>query len=516
MITDFTGLLTATVFLPAAGALVILILLKEDRNIRLFAALVGVTDLALSLLVFMLFDRTTGAARFQLVDRFDWITSQSVNASYFLGVDGLSAPLVLLTGLLGLCAVLASWSISTRVKEYFIWLLLLQTAVMGVFVSLDLLLFFLFWELELLPMYMLISTWGTGRKEYSAMKFLIFTILGSASMLIAIVAVFISSDVGTFDMTRLLEPGTMLSSATVVIPLGALFWLFFFAFAIKLPTWPVHTWLPDAHTDAPTAASVMLAGVMLKMGGYGLLRINVGMFPQQVHAFAWLLVALGVFSVLYGAVVTLRQTDLKRLIAFSSVSHMGLVLVGIGSVGVATGEVTATGLSGAAMQLFTHGTITGLLFLGVGLVYERTHTRYIPDLGGLANRMPVVAVAFLIAGLASLGLPGLSGFVSEILVFFGTFRAFPWLTVLAVLGIILAAGYILWMFQRTLFGPRREQFNGLKDASLVESVPLVLMVISIIAVGVYPAFLTEVFQAGLEPMVTVLNDMLAGQVVKGQ
>jgi NADH-quinone oxidoreductase subunit M len=348
------------------------------------------------------------------------------------------------------------------------------------------------------------------------MKFLIFTILGSASMLIAIVAVFISSDVGTFDMTRLLEPGTMLSSATVVIPLGALFWLFFFAFAIKLPTWPVHTWLPDAHTDAPTAASVMLAGVMLKMGGYGLLRINVGMFPQQVHAFAWLLVALGVFSVLYGAVVTLRQTDLKRLIAFSSVSHMGLVLVGIGSVGVATGEVTATGLSGAAMQLFTHGTITGLLFLGVGLVYERTHTRYIPDLGGLANRMPVVAVAFLIAGLASLGLPGLSGFVSEILVFFGTFRAFPWLTVLAVLGIILAAGYILWMFQRTLFGPRREQFNSLKDASLVESVPLVLMVISIIAVGVYPAFLTEVFQAGLEPMVTVLNDMLAGQVVKGQ
>jgi NADH-quinone oxidoreductase subunit M len=514
--SGFTGLLTATVFLPAAGALVILVLLKGDRNIRPFAALVGVGDLALSLLVFILFDRTEGAVRFQLVDRFDWITSQSVNASYFLGMDGLSAPLVLLTGLLGLCAILASWSISIRVKEYFIWLLILQTAVMGVFVSLDLLLFFLFWELELVPMYMLISTWGTGRKEYSAMKFLIFTILGSASMLIAIVAVFISSDTGNFDLTRLLEPGTMLNSASVVMPLGSLFWLFFVAFAIKLPTWPVHTWLPDAHTDAPTAASVMLAGVMLKMGGYGLLRINVGMFPQQVHAFAWVLVALGVISVLYGGVVTLRQTDLKRLIAYSSVSHMGLVLVGIGSVGIATGEVTTIGLSGAAMQLFTHGTITGLLFLGVGLVYERTHTRYIPDLGGLANRMPVVAVAFLIAGLASLGLPGLSGFVSEILVFFGTFRAFPWPTVLAVLGIILAAGYILWMLQRTLFGPTREQFNGLTDAYLVEAVPLALMVISIIAVGVYPAFLTEVFQAGLEPTVAVLNDMLAAPVTMGQ
>jgi NADH-quinone oxidoreductase subunit M len=513
VISGFAGLLTATVFLPTAGALVILILLKTDRSIRFFATLVGIADLALSMMVFILFDHTAGAARFQLVDRFDWITSQTVSASYFLGVDGLSTPLVLLTGLLGLCAILASWHIGFRVKEYFIWLLLLQTAVMGVFTSLDFLLFFLFWELELVPMYMLISTWGTGRKEYSAMKFLIFTILGSASMLVAIVAVFISREVGTFDMTRLLEPGTMLSPAFVVLPLESLFWLFFVAFAIKLPTWPVHTWLPDAHTDAPTAASVMLAGVMLKMGGYGLLRVNLGMFPEQVHAFAWVLVALGVISVLYGAVVTLRQTDLKRLIAYSSVSHMGLVLVGVGSVGIATGQISTTGLSGAAMQLFTHGTITGLLFLGVGLVYEKTHTRYIPDLGGLANRMPLVAVTFLIAGLASLGLPGLSGFVSEILVFFGAFRAFPWPTALAVLGIILAAGYILWMIQRTLFGPGREQFNSLTDASLVEVVPLLLMVISIIVVGVYPVFLTDVFQAGLDPMVAVINDMLANRVV---
>jgi NADH-quinone oxidoreductase subunit M len=516
VITGFSGLLTATVFLPAAGGLVILLLLRGDRNIRWFAALIGVADLALSALVLLGFNSADGAARFQMVDRFNWITSQTINSSYFLGVDGLSAPLVLLTGLLGLCAILASWHIATRVREYFFWLLLLQTAVMGVFTSLDLLLFFLFWELELLPMYLLIANWGTGRKEYSAMKFLIFTILGSAAMLVAIVAVLISPDVGTLDMTRLLGPGNMLGSANVVLPLGLLFWLFFIAFAIKLPTWPLHTWLPDAHTDAPTAASVMLAGVMLKMGGYGLLRINVGMFPQQAHLFAWILVALGVIGVLYGGLVTLRQTDLKRLIAYSSVSHMGLVLVGIGSVGIVAGEVTSTGLKGAAMQLFTHGTITGLLFLCVGLIYERTHTRYIPDLGGLANRMPLLTAAFLIAGFASLGLPGLSGFVSEILIFFGAFAAFPWLSALAVLGIILAAGYILWMIQLTLFGPRWQQFDDLTDASFVEALPLVLMVIAIIGVGIYPSFLTDLFQAGLEPMVAVLNDTITGQLAAGR
>jgi NADH-quinone oxidoreductase subunit M len=504
VVSGYTGLLTATVFLPAAGALAILLLVRGDRNIRYFAVMVVLADLVLSLLVFGLFDKGDGADRFQLVDRFAWIPAETLNASFFMGVDGLSAPLVALTGLLGFCAVLASWHIKLRVKEYFIWLLVLQTAVMGVFSTLDLLLFFLFWELELVPMYMLISIWGSGRKEYSAMKFLIFTILGSAFMLIAIVAVFVTPGVGTFDMTELSTKGAMLASAGTLIPMAGLFWLFFVAFAIKLPSWPVHTWLPDAHTDAPTAASVMLAGVLLKMGGYGLLRINVGMFPGQTDRFAWALVALGVVSVLYGAVVTLRQTDLKRLIAFSSVSHMGLVLVGIGSVGVAGGELTATGLNGAAMQLFTHGTITGLLFLGVGLVYDKAHTRHIPDLGGLANRMPVVAAALLIAGLASLGLPGLSGFVSEVLVFLGAFQAFPWPTVLAVLGIILTAGYILWMMERAFFGEPRERFAHLTDASLVEAIPLALLVITIVGIGVYPALLTDVFRLGLEPMVALL------------
>tara|TARA_Y100000588_G_scaffold72738_1_gene75127 strand:+ start:1432 stop:2958 length:1527 start_codon:yes stop_codon:yes gene_type:complete len=505
---EFNGLLTATVFLPAVGALVLL-LVNGDKNIRGVAVAVAVADMVLSLIVFGAFNRGADADRFQFVDKFEWIPDVGLNANYLLAVDGLSAPLVALTGLLGICAVLASWHVKLRVREYFIWLLLLQTAVMGVFTSLDLLLFFLFWELELVPMFMLISVWGSGRKEYSAMKFLIFTILGSAFMLVGIVAVYLTPGVGTFNMIELSTQATMLTSAGLLIPLSGLFWLFFAGFAIKLPTWPVHTWLPDAHTDAPTAASVMLAGVLLKMGGYGLLRINVGMFPTQTDRFAWALVALGVVSVLYGAVVTMRQTDLKRLIAYSSVSHMGLVLVGIGSVGVSQGALSVTGLSGAAMQLFTHGTVTGLLFLAVGLVYEKTHTRYIPDLGGLAGRMPVVAAAMLIAGLASLGLPGLSGFVSELLVFLGAYQAYDWPTVLAVLGIVLAAGYILWMMERTFFGPRRERFADLTDASLVEAMPLVLMVVTIIGVGVWPSILTDVFESGLDPMVEMLNGVIA-------
>ena len=508
MVEGYNGLLTATVFLPAVGALILLLLVKGNKNVRNFAVFIALADLVLSLVVFSFFDRSEGADRFQFVDKITWIPDVGLNAHFFLAVDGLSAPLVALTGLLGMCAILASWHVGFRVKEYFVWLFVLQTAVMGVFTSMDLLLFFLFWELELVPMFMLISVWGSGRKEYSAMKFLIFTIFGSGFMLVGIVAVYLTPGVGTFDMVELSTKTTMLTSAGLLIPMSGLFWLFFAGFAIKLPTWPVHTWLPDAHTDAPTAASVMLAGVLLKMGGYGLLRINVGMFPSQADEFAWVLVVLGVVSVLYGAVITMRQTDLKRLIAYSSVSHMGLVLVGIGSVGISEGTLSVTGLNGAAMQLFTHGTVTGLLFLSVGLVYERTHTRHIPDLGGLAGRMPVVAVAMLIAGLASLGLPGLSGFVSELLVFLGAYQAYDWPTVLAVLGIVLAAGYILWMMQRTFFGVRRESFNDLPDASLVEALPLGLMLITIIGVGVYPSVLTDVFESGLNPMVDVLNGVI--------
>ena len=491
---SFSGWLTIAVFLPLAGAVAIALFVRGDRLVRNFAVTVATAELVLSIVVFAKYDPGAGE-RFQLIDRkADWIPVESFNVQYFLAVDGLSAPLVLLTGLLGLAAVLASWGVRHRVREYFVWLLVLETAVMGVFTALDFVLFFLLWELELVPMYFLISIWGSGRKEYSAMKFLIFTFLGSAFMLVGILALFFST--GTFDMTEL--PREIQGASALVLPAGVVFTLLFIAFAVKLPVWPVHTWLPDAHTDAPTAVSVMLAGVLLKMGGYGMIRISASMFPDVMADAALVLATFGVINVLYGAMVTLRQTDLKRLIAFSSVSHMGYVLIGVSSVAGVAGAVSPVGLTGAAMQMFTHGTITGLLFLLVGLVYDKAHTRYIPDLGGLATRMPVVATAFLVAGLASLGLPGTSGFVAELLVFLGTFPVWSWATALGAFGIVITAGYILWTLQRSLFGPAIDRFENVRDASPVEMVPIFLLVAAILVVGVYPALISDPFTAGVK------------------
>ena len=488
-------MLTALVFTPLAGALVIVLLLRNPRVVRGFAVAVTVADLALAAIAFSTYDLEQGGL--QLVEQLDWIAP--LNVQYFLGLDGLNAPLVLLTGLVGMCAAIASAGIHVRVREYYAWLLVLQTAVMGVFVALDFVLFFIFWELELVPLFFLISIWGSGRKEYSAMKFLIFTILGSAFMLVGLLVLYFS--MGTFDMEVLGRSNL----TDLLIPAQVVFFFFFTAFAIKLPVWPVHSWLPDAHTDAPTAGSVMLAGVLIKMGGYGLIRVNVAMFPQITRDFAWVIVALGVVSIIYGAILTLRQSDLKRLIAFSSISHMGLVLLGIGSVGTVAASVSPVGLNGAAMQMFTHGTITGLLFLLVGLVYEKSHTRYIPEMGGLASRMPFIATIFLVAGLASLGLPGLSGFVSEALVFLGTFLVWGWPTAIAVFGIVLTAGYILWMIQRVMFGPALPRYAEVGDATLVEAVPLVVMLIATVVVGIYPALLTDVFSVGIDPIVENLK-----------
>ncbi len=497
---EFTGLLSATVFLPLAGALLIALILRKDTHVRIAAVAIAVADFVLAALAFALYDSVAGGM--QLVDRIpNWIPGlggDGFAVQYFLAVDGLSAPLVLLTGLLGLVAALASWHINIRVREYFIWLLVLQTGVMGVFTSLDFLLFFLFWELELIPMFFLISIWGSepkSKREYSAMKFLIFTILGSAFMLVGILTLFFST--GTFDMTAL---PTAVQGTQLLLPVGVVFALLFVGFAVKLPLWPLHTWLPDAHTDAPTAGSVMLAGVLLKMGGYGMIRVSVGMFPHVIADAAFLLQAAAVINVIYGAIVVMRQTDLKRLIAFSSISHMGFVVLGIASVAGAAGTVSHLGLTGASMQMFTHGTITGLLFLLVGFVYDKAHTRYIPDLGGLARRMPVLAAALLVAGLASLGLPGTSGFVAEIMVFLGAFKVFPVTTAIAVFGVVLAAGYVLWMMQRVMFGPIRERFNEVTDASGMQYAPIALLVIAIIAVGVYPAFISDVFASGIEPI----------------
>jgi NADH-quinone oxidoreductase subunit M len=489
--------LTTIIFLPIVGLVVIALLPKpQPKTIRLTALISTLASFALSIAVFCLFDRSAGAiGQMQFEEKLSWIPA--INAFYHLGVDGLSLPLVILMTFLGVLAVLVSWRIELRPKEYFIWLLLLETSILGVFCSLDLVLFFLFWELELIPMYFLISIWGSGRKEYSAIKYVIYTLVGSALMLAGILSVYFTT--GSLNM---MEMGG-LAMARPVIPLAAMFFLLFIGFAIKLPVFPLHTWLPDAHTDAPTAASVILAGALLKMGGYGMIRLCVAMFPGVALDYAPILVVFAVVSVLYGAAVTLRQKDLKRLIAYSSVSHMGYVLLGI----FALSQVSMTG---ATLQMFSHGIITGLLFAMVGLVYDKSHERNLDNLGGLARQMPVIVVVFSIAGLASLGLPGTSGFAAEFITFVGSYSSLAvggirLYTILGVFGIVLTAGYILWMLQRVFYGPPLEKFNGVPDANNIEKVYIFSFVVAIMLVGIYPAILTNVIKLGIEPIVKLVG-----------
>ncbi len=509
----FSGLLTATVFLPAAAAIVIALTMRNKQAIRWSSIGATTITLVLSIIVFVAYDRDQGGVQF--VDQISgWIPIDSLRAQYLLGVDGLSAPLVLLTGILGMAAAFASWRVEHRIKEYFFWLLLLQSSVMGVFLSLDLLFFFVFFEFELIPMYMLISIWGSGRPKYSAMKFVLFTLFGGAFMLIAILALFLSSSVDTFAMVSIPEAGIvgipeLVAGADLIAPAALIFSFFLIAFAVKLPIWPLHNWLPDAHTDAPTAVSVMLAGVLLKMAGYGLLRINVGFFQETdgftIHDAAGVLAAIAAISVIYGAIVTIRQTDMKRLIAYSSVSHMGFVMLGVAAIGSSAAETSQGGLNGAALQMFTHGTITGLAFLMVGLTYERTHSRHIPHLGGLWRKMPLIAIFFVIAGFGSLGLPALSGFVAEITIFLGTFPVWPWATGIAAFGVVLAAGYTLWMVQRAFFGPgpqaegmSEETYEQLTDANWVDMIAVVALTVPIFLVGIWPSVVTDTFKLGIE------------------
>ncbi len=488
-------MLSAIVFAPLAGAIFIALVVRQDRAVRYVAALFALISLVLSGFMLAGFNMSSGGIQFR--EEFNWIPA--LNVKYYLGVDGLNLPMVILTTLLGLLAILVSWKVSLRPREYFVWLLVLETGVLGVFTSLDLILFFLFWEVELVPMYLLISIWGTGRKEYSAMKFVIYTLVGSAFMLVGILLLYFTAQPHTFDMLAL--AGQPLRAA--LVPLPIIFLLIFAAFAIKLPIFPLHTWLPDAHTDAPTAVSVILAGVLLKMGGYAMIRISVSIFPNEARTFAPWLVALAVVNVLYGAAVTLRQTDMKKLIAYSSVSHMGYVLLGI----FALSQVS---LTGAVLQMFSHGLITGLLFAMVGLVYEKTHSRYIPALGGLARQMPIAAVVFSIAGLASLGLPATSGFAAEFLVFLGSFTSsavagIQIYTILGVAGIVVTAGYILWMLQRGFFGPALERYDGVPDVDRIELFTIAIFVAGILLVGIYPALLTDIINLGIAPIVSRLS-----------
>jgi len=489
--------LSAILLLPIIGLIVIALLPKpEQRTIKLTALVFALASFALSVAVFCLFDRSGAAiGQIQFEEKLSWIPA--INAFYHLGVDGLSLPMVILMTFLGVLAVLVSWNIQLRPKEYFIWLLLLEASILGVFCSLDLVLFFLFWELELIPMYFLISVWGGGRREYSAIKYVIYTLVGSAMMLAGILSIYFTA--GSLNMIELAG----LDVARPFIPLSAMFFLMLIGFAIKLPVFPLHTWLPDAHTDAPTAASVILAGALLKMGGYGMIRLCVTIFPGVALQFAPLLVALAAVSVLYGAAVTLRQKDLKRLIAYSSVSHMGYVLLGV----FALSQVS---LTGAVLQMFSHGIITGLLFAMVGLVYDKAHERNLDNLGGLARQMPVIVVVFSIAGLASLGLPGTSGFAAEFITFVGSYSStvvdgVRLYTILGVFGIVLTAGYILWMLQRVFYGPPLEKFNGVPDANNVEKVCIFSFVAAIMLVGLYPAILTDVIKVGVEPIMRLVG-----------
>ena len=485
----FPGLLSAIIVLPLLGALVIWLLPEESaRPARLTAAIFGVASLLASLAMWAGFDASRSGP--QYVEQAPWLPSLGI--SVHLGVDGLSLPMVVLTTLLTCVAVISSWNVTLRPKAYFSLLLILETAILGVFSSLDLVLFFLFWELELLPMFLLIGIWGGPRREYAAYKFVLYTFVGSGLMLVGILALYFNSG---------LEPRTfdMLALTSAHFPVGwfqtIAFLLLFFGFAVKLPVFPFHTWLPDAHVEAPTSVSVILAGVLLKMGGYGMLRILLGLLPEATAQFALLLGVLAVINVLYGAGVSMVQRDLKSMVAYSSISHMGYVLLGLAA-------LTAVSLNGAVLQMFSHGVITGLLFAMAGLVMHNVHERNLGKLGGLARQMPVSAVIFSIAGFASLGLPTTSGFAAEFLVYIGSFSSpvfagMKLSTLLAVLGVVVTAGYILWMLMRLFYGPVKDEFKGVADADGMDKLYMFALVVVIMLVGIYPAILTDVFKTGI-------------------
>ena len=507
-------LLTLITFIPLLGVLLILFIPREDeRTIKNLAT--GLSVIPLLLAVYLWFAYDKGVAGFQFETIVPWIPAISVN--YHVGADGLSIPLIFLTALLTtLCLIYSSFTITRRVKEFFLLFLLLEMGMFGVFISLDLVLFYVFWEIGLVPMYLLIGIWGQAkdRPQYSAIKFFLYTLAGSVFMLLAILGLYFYH--GTFDIVEL-SRGLGVNGALGQVFGGnsalaiAAFWAFFIAFAIKVPLWPFHTWLPDAHTAAPTAGSVILAGILLKLGAFGMIRIALPIFPEQFKFYSLqvpIIPILALLSIVYGALVCMAQWDLKRLIAYSSVSHMGYVMLGLAAGAAAWGvsgleDAAAMAINGAALQMFNHGIITGGLFFLVGVIYERSHTRDLTSFGGLSKMTPYYYAVFMVTALASLGLPGLAGFWAEFFVFRGAFEIMPWFAAIGVLGIIVTAAYILWKIIQHVFlgdfSPEKwaEVSHGaiLTDMLSFEKVTLWPLVIFMIGFGVYPTPLVDFFNS---------------------
>ena len=487
--------LTVLILLPVLGALVAVgysfLPTRRESNYRWIALAFTIITFALSLLLIR--GIGAGTAEFRFEENVLWIGS--IGANYHLGVDGISLWLVLLTTLLMPIAVLSSWTgIQKRQLSYYVFMLLLEGAMIGVFVSLDLLVFYLFFEASLIPMFFLIGIWGGERRIYAAVKFFIYTAVGSLLMLVGIIALYYIY--GTFDYIAILES---MQSGGILLSPQAEFWLFLafaFAFCIKVPLFPLHTWLPDAHTEAPTAGSVILAGVLLKMGTYGLLRFNLALFPEMSRQFAWIMITLAVIGIIYGALVAMVQPDVKRLVAYSSVSHMGFVVLGLFS-------FTELGMQGSLYQMLNHGISTGALFLFVGMIYERRHTRMIEDFGGLAIPMPWFSTFFVIASLSSIGLPFLNGFVGEFLILVGAWTsnaiARSWtVTMLAATGVVWAAVYMLWMLQRVVFGRVNSNNAGLRDLNAREIGLVLPLLVLMVVMGVYPRPFLERSKAAVE------------------
>ena len=490
------GLLSGIVILPLIGAALVLILDNKEtgaRNARWTALWTTLITFLLSLYAWSQFD--TAKSGFQLVEKKAWIGEAIV---YQMGVDGISMPFVLLTTFLMPFCILASWnSIRMRVKEYMACFLVLETMMIGVFTSLDLVLFYVFFEAGLIPMFLIIGIWGGKRRIYASFKFFLYTLLGSVLMLLAILAMNYIAQ--TTDIIKLLAFKFPPQMQTWL-------WLAFFAsFAVKMPMWPVHTWLPDAHVEAPTAGSVILAGILLKMGGYGFLRFSLPMFPDASHYFAPLIFALSVVAIIYTSLVAMMQEDIKKLIAYSSVAHMGFVTMGLFT-------LNAQGVQGAVFQMVSHGLVSGALFLCVGVVYDRMHTREITAYGGLAHRMPLYAVAFLIFTMANVGLPGTSGFVGEFLTLMGSFRANTWVAFFATTGIILSAAYALWLMARVVYGKlEKPALQAIPDLDLRELALLVPLVLLVIYYGVQPNAILNTSAASVE---AVIKQVEAGAPTK--